>query len=220
MGEIIQLYRSWVAPVLFFLFVVAIVRDARTLRTSSRSWLRRHDRRRPHLDRGPRPPGARHIDASRVSGLMRQANSMGAFLVYYGVPLLALALTSKSWRRRALYLAGFLVTARAVLFTFSRGAYLGLAAGSAVVVLLRSPLLLLAGVGGGALTVAAVPSLIPSSVMERLGDTTSEEKGLYDPTAVEQLDRSSAHRLVLWRGAARMIAQHPLQGVGSASSRT
>ena len=215
MGEIIQLYRSWVAPVLFFLFMVAIVRDRQDVAdivevmafaatiVAALTWMEGLGRQ-----------GRGTIDASRVSGLMRQANSMGAFLVYYGVPLLALALTSKSWRRRALYLAGFLVTARAVLFTFSRGAYLGLAAGSAVVVLLRSPLLLLAGVGGGALTVAAVPSLIPSSVMERLGDTTSEEKGLYDPTAVEQLDRSSAHRLVLWRGAARMIAQHPLQGVG------
>ena len=34
-----------------------------------------------------------------------------------------------------------------------------------------------------------------------------------DGTAVS-LDRSSAHRLVIWRGAARMIAAQPLQGVG------
>jgi O-antigen ligase len=101
-----------------------------------------------------------------------------------------------------------------MLFTFSRGAYLGMAGGAALVVLLRSPLLLLAGAGGGVVTLAAFPSLIPSSVLERLGDTKSEDKGLYDPTSFDQLDRSSAHRLVLWRGAARMILQHPVQGVG------
>jgi O-antigen ligase len=90
-----------------------------------------------------------------------------------------------------------------------------MAAGSAMVILLRSPLLLLAGTGGGILTVAAFPRLIPSSVLERLGDTTVEEKGAYDqPATFDQLDRSSAHRLLLWRGAARMIAQYPIQGVG------
>jgi putative inorganic carbon (HCO3(-)) transporter len=214
-GETVQLYRSWVAPIVFFLVVLATVRDRQdmadvievmawtAMSVGALTWIEGIGRQ----DRGT-------IDASRVSGLMRQANSMGAFLVYYGVPLLALALMTRSWRRRALYLAGFLVTARAMLFTFSRGAYLGFAAGSALVVLLRSPLLLLAGAGGGALTVAAFPSLIPSSVVERFGDTTSDEKGLYDPGALEQLDRSSAHRLVLWRGAVRMIAQQPLQGVG------
>src|SRR5262249_12299144 len=138
-----------------------------------------------------------------------------AFLVYYGVPLLALALTARTWRRRLMYIGGYLVAARAMLFTFSRGAYLGMAAGSAMIVLLRSPMLLLAGTGGGILTVAAFPRLIPSSVMERLGDTTVEDKSAYgEPKTFDQLDRSSAHRLVLWKGAAHMIAQYPLQGVG------
>jgi O-antigen ligase len=215
MGEVIQLYRSWVAPILFFFLVLAIVRDRQDVAdviqvmawaamvVAALTWIEGIGRQ----DRGT-------IDASRVSGLMRQANSMGAFLVYYGVPLLALALTTKSWRRRALYLVGFLISARAMLFTFSRGAYLGIAAGSAVVVLLRSPMLLLAGMGGGVVTVAAFPSLIPSSVTARLGDTTTDDRGLYNPDASDRLDRSSAHRLTLWKGAARMVAQHPLQGVG------
>jgi O-antigen ligase len=153
------------------------------------------------------------IDAARVRGLMEQANSMGAFLVYYGVPLLALAVGSRSLRRAVPYLAAFAVAARATLYTFSRAAYLALGAGSATVLLFGNPLLLAAAGGGGAVAVALYPSLIPTSVRERLDDTTARNN-VYegDGTAVT-LDRSSAHRLVIWRGAGRMLADHPVDGV-------
>jgi O-antigen ligase len=59
-----------------------------------------------------------------------------------------------------------------------------------------------------------VPGLIPQSVATRLSGTTSADAGIYDADVTETLDRSSAHRLVLWRGALRMITERPLQGVG------
>jgi O-antigen ligase len=154
------------------------------------------------------------IDAARVRGLMEQANSMGAFLVYYGVPLLALAVGSRSLRRALPYLAGFLVVARATLFTFSRAAYLALAAGSATVLLFGNPLLLLAAGGGGVAAMAAFPSLVPESVRERLDETTTRSEVYEGDGSAVTLDKSSAHRLVIWRGAARLIATQPLQGVG------
>jgi O-antigen ligase len=82
------------------------------------------------------------------------------------------------------------------------------------VLLLGNPLILASACGGGAVAAMLFPSLVPSSVRERFDDTTTGTP-VYagDGTAVT-LDHSSAHRLVIWRGAARMIAAQPLQGVG------
>ena len=136
---------------------------------------------------------------------------MGAFLVYYGVPLLALAVGSRPIRRALPYFAAFLVVVRATLYTFSRGAYLALAGGSATVLLFGNPLLLAAAGGGGAVAVALFPSLVPASVVERFDETTTS-KSVYEGDGAEvNLDKSSAHRLVIWRGAARMIAAQPLR---------
>jgi O-antigen ligase len=65
--------------------------------------------------------------------------------------------------------------------------------------------------GGGVAAVAAFPGLIPDSVRERLDSTTQEGTQLGETAT---LDKSSALRLVIWKGAARMIAERPLQGVG------
>jgi O-antigen ligase len=213
--DLAMTYRTWLAPMLFYLFARGLVRNREDVRgllwlMAWTTFLIAVDVWREGLERSSRGS----IDAARVRGLMEQANSMGAFLVYYGVPLLALAVGSRSLRRAIPYLAGFLVAARATLYTFSRAAYLALAAGSATVLLFGNPLLLAAAGGGGAVAMALFPSLVPSSVRERLDDTTTHNK-VYegDGTAVT-LDRSSAHRLVIWRGAARVIAAHPVQGVG------
>jgi O-antigen ligase len=213
--DVVQTFRAWVAPILFFFYTALIVRDRReaggvlevlawtTILVAGLTWWE-------GIERG----GRSTIEASRVSGLMEQPNSMGAFLVYYGVALLAFALTVRPWPRRALYLAGFAAAARAMLFTFSRGAYLAMAAGAAVVLLLRSPLLLGVAGGAGAAAAVAFPGLMPDSVAARLRATMSEDDAFYDADASQALDRSSAHRLVLWRGAAGMIRDHPLTGVG------
>jgi O-antigen ligase len=211
-GELLQTYRGWLAPFLFFFVARGLVRDRAglvavlrvmatvTILVAALTWVEGLSR----SDRGS-------IDAARVRGLMQQANQMGAFLVYYGVLLLALALRERHWGRRLLYLGGFLVAARAMLFTFSRSAYLALAAGCSMVVLLQSPLLMLAGAGGGAVAVALRPSLIPASVRERMAETT-EGVGLEGER--QSLDKSSEYRLILWGAAFRMIRERPLTGVG------
>jgi O-antigen ligase len=210
--DVVLDYRAWLAPILLFFLVRATVRQRQeiaalvlvmawtTALIGGITWWE-------GIDRSTRGS----IEAARVKGLMMQANQMGAFLVYYGVPLLAYALTLRPWRRGLPYFAGYLVAMRAMLFTFSRGAYLAFVAGSAVVALLRNPLYLVAAAGGGVAAVAAFPGLIPDSVRERLDSTTQE--GTQTGEAAT-LDRSSVLRLVIWKGAARMIAERPLQGVG------
>ncbi|HEY7413316.1 MAG TPA: O-antigen ligase family protein [Vicinamibacteria bacterium] len=209
-GEILLDYRAWLAPVVLFFLARGLVRDRRdvqgvlwvlawtVLLVALCTW-------KEGIDRGSRGS----IDSARVRGLLEQSNSMGAFLAYYGTPLLAFALTARPLKRALPYLAGFLVTARVTLYTFSRGAYLSTLAGAATVLLLGNPLLFVAASGGGAAAVAAFPALVPDSVRERLGHTQNDSL-----EAESSLDKSSTYRLIIWRGALRMVAERPAQGVG------
>jgi putative inorganic carbon (HCO3(-)) transporter len=215
LGELLQTYRAWLAPMLFFLIARGLVRDREdvagvleilawtTFLVAAVTW-------KEGLDRSSRGS----IDRSRVPGLMVQANIMGAFLVYYGIVLLALAVTARPRRNGLRYLVAFAFAARATLYTFSRGAYLALAAGSATVLLVGSPALFAAAGAGGTVAVLLFPSLVPESVRARLAETTAERSLRPGEEAAANLDRSSANRLMLWRAARTMIAEHPLIGVG------
>jgi O-antigen ligase len=113
---------------------------------------------------------------------------------------------------RALCLAAFLVVGRAIIFTFSRGALLALLAGSGVVVGMVNPL----GVGvvaTGGLVARANPQLLPDSVRDRFGHTGTQGH-MVGEGVEDQLDKSSAERLNLWRGGLNMIRQHPVLGTG------
>lgn len=215
LADLAMTYRTWLAPMAFYFLARGLARNREDVQgilwvMAWTTFLVGVDTWKEGLDRS----SFGSVDKARVRGLMEQANTMGAFLTYYGVPLLALAVGARPFRRAWPYFAAFLVVARATLYTFSRGAYLALAGGSATVLLLGNPLILASACGGGAVAAMLFPSLVPSSVRERFDDTTTGTP-VYagDGTAVS-LDRSSAHRLVIWRGAARMIAAQPLQGVG------
>jgi O-antigen ligase len=155
----------------------------------------------------------RDIEQQRVSGVLGQPNTMGAFLAYYGAPLLALAVSRGRWLVRGLALAAFLVTARAIIFTFSRGALLALGVGSAAVVGMVSPV----GVGAVAavgLVARSQPQYLPDSVRDRFAQTATEDTEIYADDVESRLDKSSAERLNLWRGGLEIMRRHPIAGVG------
>jgi len=159
-----------------------------------------------------RGSGRSSIDKSRVGSVLGQANAMAAFLVYYSLPALALFVRTKHRATRLLCLAGFLVMVRGMLYTMSRAAYLALAVGAAVIVLLRSPLLLVVTVAAALAAPEYAPGLVPSSVMTRLRVT---QKGdTLDTDLRDNLDKSSQQRLMLWDAGTGMIRAHPLRGVG------
>jgi O-antigen ligase len=156
--------------------------------------------------------GRSSIDRSRVGGILGQANSMGAFLVYYSLPAFAFFARTKRRSTRFLSLAAFLLMVRGMLFTMSRGAYLALASGVASVLLFRSPLyLILAGASVFGATQYA-SWLLPSSVLSRLGAT--KEPGIYDESLAGTLDKSSQQRLMLWTAGTEMIDDNKWRGVG------
>jgi len=215
--ELLRDYRTWVAPILLFFIARALVRNREhaaailkvlawtVLLVAVLTW-------KEGLDRG----GRGSIDSERVPGLLEQANMMGAFLAYYGVSLLGLGLTARSWSQRLPYLGAFLVSARAILFTFSRGAYLAIAGGAATAMALAQPLLFVAAAVGALIAPAIYPPLLPDAVRDRLDPAVFQ--GSFDSLGApgEGLDASSAMRLALWDGAFALIGANPVFGVGLA----
>jgi O-antigen ligase len=157
--------------------------------------------------------GGRDIEAQRVAGVLGQPNTMGAFLAYYGAPLLAVAVAKGRWVPRVLCVAAFLVVLRAIIFTYSRGALLALMAGSAAVLGMVNPVGV-GVVGAGGLAIRSYPQVLPESVRARFAQTAEKDTDIYAESIEGQLDKSSAKRLNLWRGGFAMVRQQPIVGLG------
>ena len=138
-------------------------------------------------------------------GDIRQANRAGVFFAMF-LPMLvavALQLRHRKWVRMAA-MVGCGILIAAILFTYSRQAYLiGLIA--IMVLLLRRSLL---AAMFAALLIITCASLLPASVVDRVQETRQVEAG----GAVE-LDNSTTSRFEIWKGANEMLRDHPM-GVG------
>jgi O-antigen ligase len=136
-------------------------------------------------------------------GTLLHPNSLGAFLVFSGLLLVALGLGESGWRRRLAILAsGAAVLATAV--TFSRGAWISLAVGAFAFLLDKRARKKLLFVGSGVVAVAfAVGFLGLGPLGARISSLASlDSNGLY------------GFRLELAHRAVDVIGRHPLTGVG------
>jgi putative inorganic carbon (hco3(-)) transporter len=91
-----------------------------------------------------------------------------------------------------------------LLFSFSRGAYLGLIAGMVAVGLFRSRWLLAAAV----VIVLGWQLVLPVAVQQRIVMTTE------DAQEGQQFDSSAQQRIELWRDAMDLFKQNPVTGTG------
>jgi putative inorganic carbon (HCO3(-)) transporter len=155
------------------------------------------------------------FDKARVGGIAEQPNTLGAFFDYYMFLLAGFFLVY--WRngRAWLLLLPLLICFRGIMVTFSRGAYLGFAAGVIGACFFHSKRLMVALVTTVLVTIFITPVLIPEGIRYRMGMTVR------DPTAAwtegdlaETLETSAATRIQVWRGAVQMIKEHPMWGVG------
>lgn len=149
------------------------------------------------------------IERARLLGPQMQPNDFGAFLVYSSGTAIALFAGNLTRLRSWLLVPYFLLLARILLATFSRGAYIGMGVAGVAAAFVCGKLFL-AVMGGMAVTVLFVyPELLPDSMRDRLGLATSQQLAVE-----ESLDTSSQTRLVLWQAAIEMTKESPLFGKG------
>jgi hypothetical protein len=139
-------------------------------------------------------------------GPLKMANRAGVFFAMFLPVLVALALQPRQSRHvRWASLAGAAVLATAILFTYSRQAYLiGLFAVMVVLLWRSVPAAVLAAV----LLAATAFSVLPGSVVERIQETQQ-----VDATGEVALDASTTSRFTIWLGTLDMVRDHP-GGVG------
>lgn len=150
--------------------------------------------------------GSSYSHDLRIGGIFLKGgeNDLGALLAEFViVPILLLFVTQIKFVK--VILLGTIATILvALLFTYSRGAYLGAALGLITFVLLLGKkrlffILLVIGI--------IVPSVMPESVIERVQMTTSVDEN-------EQFESSASSRIAFWKAGMEMLKDTPMTGVG------
>lgn len=143
----------------------------------------------------------------RYSGVLGYAgqNGLAAFMAEFLIFLLAIAPAAKGLWYRILVYASILLSAYCVLFSFSRGGYVGLLGGLIVLGLMKDRKYLVLVVLLG----ATWQTVVPNAVKERILMT-------YDG---QQVESSANERLELWEDAATIIPEHLIVGTGFVTYR-
>jgi O-antigen ligase len=152
--------------------------------------------------------GGSFVEDSRSAGpfwaIGLGSNHFGAFIAHYATVFLGLLLMDDNRWRKILFLVTVLLSLHPLFFSYSRGAY----AAAFVILLLfglikkRSLLILVFAI------VIAWQTLLPSSVVDRISMTRSEDGSI---------EHSGAVRLELWKRAIDLFEKNPIIGSGLAA---
>lgn len=139
-------------------------------------------------------------------GPINMANRAGVFFAMFLPIFIAFALQKRQRKWvRAGAAACSVVLATAILFTYSRQAYLIALFGIMILLVWRSiPVAVLAAI----VLLAGAAAFLPGSVLQRVQDT--QQVGAGGEVA---LDVSTTSRFAIWRGTLDMVREHPF-GVG------
>ncbi|MFK8081562.1 MAG: O-antigen ligase family protein [Granulosicoccus sp.] len=211
-GEFLS-YKAWVDQFLFFFIVLICVRDVETAKRCIvylmiGSVLVVVYSVPEMLEKG----GRSTIEKSRIEGPHLQSNNFGGFVAYTFLPLLALFLVYIKDIRAWLLTPYFLLTAKVLITTFSRGAYVAMLIGALFAGWFKGRGFLALWIAIALSFFLVFPSQIPGSVVARM-DTFTENSNSA-ATAEDRLDQSSATRLIMWRAAMVMMAEDPVWGKG------
>ena len=206
-------YKAWVDQFIFYFIVLMCVRDIETAKrcviyAMIGSVLVVLYSVPEMLEKG----GRSTIDKSRIGGPHLQSNNFGGFVAYTILPLIALFVTYLKDIRAWMLTPYFVLTAKVLITTFSRGAYVAMVVGGFLAAWMKGRGFLAWWAAVGISFILVFPSVIPESIVARIGggDTTANSAA----SAEEKLDKSSVTRLILWRAAAEMIEEDPLWGKG------
>lgn len=153
--------------------------------------------------------GVSDIDKGRLGGPHDQPNNFGGFVAYTLIPVMALFIVYIRHWRAWFVLPYMALSAKLLVMSFSRGAYLAMAAGGLVSGYFRGKAFLAFWAMIALLMLAIFPSLIPESLINRMSSTEQATS-----TTSQQLDKSSQTRLVMWEAAIEMTLEDPLLGKG------
>lgn len=148
----------------------------------------------------------------RYSGLMGYAgvNGLAAFMASFCVLLLGLYNSRLPRTLKVSIPIVLLACIYTVLFAFSRGAYLAVAAGALFVGLARRSIVVVFIFAALLIVCTAIPG-----VADRVGGTYTQS----DTSTEGALDSSAQSRIVVWQDAIELIKSHPLLGTGFDSYR-
>jgi O-antigen ligase len=143
------------------------------------------------------------VSREKITGTFQYLgpNEVAAFFNQYTVLMLGVLFFLKKGREKLILMLMIYANIFCIVFLYSRGAYIGLMAGMAVIFLFKNKKLLLP------LILAAIfwQYVLPEKAIERIKGTTNE---------FGQLDESSSRRILIWQKGIDLFKQNPLIGIG------
>ncbi len=213
-SEFIPQLKQWLTPVMLYFLVLWVVRDKKMIKTVATLIMVVMTVVALMAIRDYIEIGDTDLEKARIGGIAEHSNTLGAFFVYYMFLFYGFLLIFYKKARTWLLMIPFLLCFRGIMVTFSRGAYLGFAAGAFTGAFFRSKALF-AAMLLGALFIVVVPGVLPAGIRYRMSQTVEHKSGLYQPETLEEgLEASASIRLKIWRGAIQMIKDNPMWGVG------
>lgn len=206
-------YKAWLDQFIFYFIVLMCIRDVETAKrcviySMIGAGLVVLYSVPEMLEKG----GRSSIDKMRIGGPHLQSNNFGGFVAYSMLPLVAMFIMYIKDVRAWLITPYFLIAAKVLIMTFSRGAYVAMAAGAFLAAWYKGKGFIAFWTTLSLCFFLVFPSALPESVLTRM-DTMTNDANTSAPTE-EKLDKSSSTRLVMWRAASEMILEDPIWGKG------
>ncbi|MCL2236010.1 MAG: O-antigen ligase family protein [Defluviitaleaceae bacterium] len=135
---------------------------------------------------------------ARIYSFLENPNVLGGYLIFVSILAFAMIYYYRHWLHKLFALGIFGATSLCMVFTHSRGAWLGLLVAFAVFALMRDRRLVVLGILG----LIAAPFLVPPDVLQRflsIGDLA---------------DTSTSYRVSIWLGAVDMLRVFWPIGIG------
>ncbi|MCK4829781.1 O-antigen ligase family protein, partial [bacterium] len=153
-----------------------------------------------------------YMDKSRFGGSLAflGPNEWGTFHAIYTLFIIGLFLVDKHFWRRAAYFILILGNTYSLIYSFSRGSYLGFLVGLFFIGIVRSRKVLVVLV----IFLIFWKLLVPVSVVERVEGTFVEQGTRTDVVSIGESNLETAGRTELWDKALNYFFKNPLLGTG------
>lgn len=153
-----------------------------------------------------------YMDKSRVAGIMGALgpNELGSFHTIYTLFLMGLFMVDRHLKRRIAYAILIVAGLYPLMYSFSRGAYIGLLLGLFFIALTKKRLLLIPL----CLFLLAWKTVVPLAVVERVENSVVAEESRNDTVAISGVEIETAGRTEKWQKAIDYFSENPLVGKG------